>query len=124
MHIAELNGGFQWGVLLVTDANSSEQIPDWSSRSQRVTTARSALVVRVMPDIEGDVAIHVVNSEDDVEGTRVYSGRLTVPSRILRVQDALGEKSTAVTLDKDDIGIEIYLDEPEWATSVDLLLRE
>jgi hypothetical protein len=72
VRLTELSAAFQWGVLLVTDASSTEQIPDWSSPDERVTAARSALVVRVMPDVEGNVDVYVVNSDDEVQGTRVF----------------------------------------------------
>lgn len=124
MHLAELTAGFQWGVLLVTDANSVEQIPNWSSPDEQVTTAGSALVVKVMPDTEGVVSISVVNNEKEVHGTCVFSGRLAVPSKVLKVSDALGEQRASVLLDKEDIGIGVFLDEPAEATSVSLLLSE
>ena len=55
MLLAKLSAAFQWGVLLVTDASSSEQIPDWSSSDERVTAAGSALVVRARPYVEDNV---------------------------------------------------------------------
>ncbi len=124
MRLAELNTAFQWGVLLVTDARSAEQIPDWSSPDERVTAAGSALVVRVRPDVEGNVDVHVVNSDEEVQGVQVFSGRLKVPSKILRVGDALGETTASVALNKEEIGIEVFLDEPIEASAVSLLLRE
>lgn len=124
MHLAELSAAFQWGVLLVTDASSTEQIPDWSSPDERVTAAGSALVVRVMPDIEGNVNVYVVNNDEDVQGTRVFSGHLAVPSKMLKVGDALGETTASVALGKEEIGIEVFLDEPTEASTVSLLLRE
>lgn len=124
MRLAELSAAFQWGVLLVTDASSTEQIPDWSSPDERVTAAGSALVVRVMPDVEGNVDVYVVNNDEDVQGTRVFSGRLAVPSKMLKVGDALGETTASVALGKEEIGIEVFLDEPTEASAVSLLLRE
>lgn len=124
MRLAELSAAFQWGVLLVSDASSAEQIPSWSSPDERVTAANSALVVRVMPDVEGDVDVYIVNDDEDVQGTRVFSGRLAVPSKTLRVGDALSETTASVALSKQEIGIEIFLDEPTEASAVSLLLRE
>ena len=111
-------------MLLVTDASSTEQIPDWSSPDERVTAAGSALVVRVMPDVDGNVDVYVVNNDEDVQGTRVFSGRLAVPSKILKVGDALGETTASVALGKEETGIEVFLDEPIEASAVSLLLRE
>jgi hypothetical protein len=124
VRLAELSAAFQWGVVLVTDASSTEQIPDWSSPDERVTAAGSALVIRVRPDIEGDVYIYIVNSHEEVQGTQVFSGRLTVPSRMLKVGDALGDTTTSVALGKEEIGIEVFLDEPIEASAVSLLLRD
>lgn len=124
LRLAELSAAFQWGVLLVTDASSTEQIPDWLSPDERVTATGSALVVRVMPDVEGNVDVYVVNNDEDVQGTRVFSGRLAVPSKMLKVGDALGETTASVALSKEQIGIEVFLDEPIEASAVSLLLRE
>jgi hypothetical protein len=124
MHLAELSTAFQWGVLLVTDASSQEQIPDWSSPDEQVSAAGSALVVRVMPDVEGNVRVDVVNSDDEVQGTQVFSGRLTVPSKVLKVSDALGQATTSVDLDSEEIGVEVFLNAPTEANLVTLLLRE
>jgi hypothetical protein len=77
-----------------------------------------------MPDVEGNVDVYVVNSDDEVQGTRVFSGRLAVPSKMLKVSDALGERSTSVALSNEEIGIEVFLDEPVEASAVSLLLRE
>src|ERR1017187_3251200 len=93
MRLAELTAGFKWGVLLVKDANSTEQIPNWSSPDEQVTAANSALVIRVMPDDEGNVDVQVVNDSKEVR-------------------------------DKENIGVEIYLDEPMQATCVSLLIRD
>lgn len=108
----------------MTDADSTELIPDWSSGDERVTAAGSALVVRVMSDVEGDVDVNVVNDEREVQGTSVFSGHLAVPSKILKVGDALGERSASVALDKENIAVEIFLDEPAEASRVSLLIRE
>jgi hypothetical protein len=124
VRLAELSGAFQWGILLVTDASSKEQIPDWSSPDEQVTAAGSALVVRVMPDVEGNVDVYVVNSDDEVHGTRVFSGRLAVPSMMLKIGDALGGMTTSVALGKAEIGIDVFLDEPIEASAVSLLLRD
>jgi hypothetical protein len=43
---------------------------------------------------------------------------------MLKVSDALGERSTSVALSKEEIGIEVFLDEPVEASAVSLLLRE
>lgn len=123
MHLADLTCRFPWGVLLVTDADSTELIPQWTSDDEQVTAAGSALVVRVMSDIGGDVDVHVVNNEEETTGTRVFSGRLSVPSKILKVSDALGERSASVALNRENIAVEVFLDKPSEATSVSLLLR-
>ena len=124
MRLAELTAGFKWGVLLVKDANSTEQIPNWSSPDEQITAANSALVIRVMPDDEGNVDVQVVNDSKEVRGMRYFSGHLAVPSKTLKVGDALGEQSVNVVLDKENIGVEIYLDEPMQATCVSLLIRD
>ena len=52
---AELEAEFPYGVLLITDAESAEQIPSWDSPEEPVAVAASALVVRVRHADEGEV---------------------------------------------------------------------
>ena len=124
MSLAEIEAGFQWGLLLVKDVNSRENIPDWSSPDEQVTAVGSAMVIRVMHEVEGQVSVYVVSDSEEVQGICVFSGALNVPSKVLQVGDALGEQAVHVALDRASIAIKVFLDEPVEATKVSLLIGE
>ena len=57
MLLGELRAGFPWGVLLVTDDESTDEIPSWKSDEEQVTHSATAAVARVMHQDEGDVTV-------------------------------------------------------------------
>jgi hypothetical protein len=120
--LAEIEAGFQLGLLLVKDVNSKEEIPDWSSPEEQVTATDSEMVIRVMREIEGKVSVYVVSDSEEVQGLCVFSGALNVPSKVLQVGDALGEQVVHVALDRASIAMKVFLDEPVESTKVSLLM--
>ncbi|WP_405071538.1 hypothetical protein OG558_19545 [Kribbella sp. NBC_01510] len=95
---AELEAEFPYGVLLITDAESTEQIPSWDSPEEPVAVAASALVVRVRHagEGEGEVTVLVVDSPGDAAGVQIFAGELEVKSRVLKISDALSAATTEV----------------------------
>jgi hypothetical protein len=121
MLLAELHTGFPWGVLLVTDAESTEQIPSWASADEQVAAAATALVVRVMHRDDGDVAVRVWSGVAGAVGDRVFSGPIAVPSRVLRVSDALGEDAVDIGIPSKRARVEIFTDDAAEASEVHLV---
>lgn len=119
--LAELNADFPWGVLLVTDASSTEQIPDWSGPEEMVTAAQSALVVRVRHADEGSVAVRVLDAEPDA-GEMVFEGVLQVTSGSLRVSDATGDSAVNVPVPSGSLPLRLFADEVSEATAVDVIV--
>ncbi|NEA31075.1 hypothetical protein [Streptomyces sp. SID13031] len=120
--LAELTADFPWGVLLVTDAESSEQIPEWSSPREQVASALTALVVRVRHADEGPVTVRVLNGSEEARGVRIYEGSLSVPSGLLRVSDAVGSEAVEVSLAAGLSRLTIHADEPSEATFIEVVL--
>ncbi|MGY4773272.1 hypothetical protein ACXC9Q_40720 [Kribbella sp. CWNU-51] len=78
---------FPYGVLLITDAESTEQVPSWDSPEEPV--AASGLVVRIRHADEGEVTVRVVDSPGDAAGGQIFAGELEVKSGVLKISDAL-----------------------------------
>lgn len=121
---SELIAEFPWGVLLVTDSQSSEQIPNWASPSETVATASSALVVRVRHADEGAVVVRVLPDLSDARGQMVFDGILKVDSGALQISDALGGSTITYEVSTDDHRVRILTDSPTEATEVDLIVGE
>lgn len=119
--LAELNADFPWGVLLVTDASSTEQIPDWSSPEEMVTAAQSALVVRVRHADEGSVVVRVLDAEPRT-GQMVFDGALQISSGSLRVSDATGDSAVDVMAPSGVLRLRLFADDVSEATTVDVVV--
>jgi hypothetical protein len=122
MRLAELAAGFPWGVLLITDAASQEQIPSWDSDDDQVAVASTALVVRVLHRDEGEVAIYVWDDASAAKGHTAFSGVLRVPSGRLRISDALGDESVEIEIRGAAIVVEIRTNDPREASEVHVVL--
>lgn len=119
--LAELDADFPWGVLLITDASSTEQIPDWSSPEEMVTAAQSALVVRVRNADEGSVAVRVLDAEPGT-GQMVFEGALQVTSGSIRVSDATGGSAVDVPAPLGSLRLRLFADDVSEATAVDVVI--
>lgn len=122
MLLGELKAAFPWGVLLVTDDASSEQIPAWTSGEEQVTYARTALVVRVMHQDEGSVEVRVWSSSENVRGALAYGGTIDIASQVLRVSDGLGVQALRIPVSAGLHRVEIYTNSVQEATEVHVVL--
>jgi hypothetical protein len=118
MLLCELRTRFPWGVLLVTDAASKEQIPSWATDDDQVAHAETALVVRVMHEDEGEVAVRVWDDPSDATGEIAFSGSLAVPTHTLRVSDALGEHAVEIAVPSGRAELDIFTDDAAQASEV------
>lgn len=115
---AELAADFPYGVLLVTDAASTEEIPSWDSPEEPVAVAASAVVIRVRNADEGEVSVRVVDTASDAAGGRIFAGVLEVKSGVLKLSDALGAATTELAVPPGPLAVEIYADSIVEATAV------
>lgn len=122
MLLGEIEASFPWGVLLVTDDSSTEQIPQWTSEQEQVTHAKTALVVRVLHQGEGSVQVRVWNTSGDVRGRLTFSGIIDVASGVLRVSDALGDEVLRLPVAVGPHSVEIYADSLQEASEVHVVL--
>lgn len=120
---SEFRAGFPWGVLLISDARSREEIPRWTNADDQVAAATTALVVRVMHEDNGEVAVRVFDDPDHADGDLVFSGPLLVPSGTLRISDALSSSAVDVDPPATSLQVSIYTNDPAEASKVDLVLR-
>ncbi len=122
MLLGELEAGFPWGVLLLTDEGSTEEIPTWASDEEQVTHSATAAVVRVMHQEEGDVTVRVLDDDAGARGGLAFKGVLDLPSGVLKVSDAMGEAMLRLQLERGLIGVVIYTDAAVEATRVDVVV--
>jgi hypothetical protein len=120
--IQVLQAEFRYGVLLIADAESKEDIPSWESAEEQVAVAASALVVRVQHADEGEVTVRVCNSLADAAGGLIFTGEIEVPSGVLRVSDALGTSTADVKVEPGLLAIQIYADSHVEASALHLVL--
>ena len=120
--VRELVAAFPWGVLLVTDSQSAEQIPSWESSAHPVAWSDTAVLVRVQHADEGEASVRVISNEADARGSEIFDGFLHVPSGTVRVSDALGHESLEVHAAPGAHRLRLYSDDPHEAAAVDLLL--
>lgn len=121
---SELIAEFPWGVLLVTDSESSEQIPNWASPSETVAAATSALAVRVRQADEGGVVVRVLPDLSDAHGQMVFDGILKVDSGVLKISDALGGSTITYEVSTENHRVRILTNSRTEATEVDLIVGE
>ncbi|MCT9932264.1 hypothetical protein N5079_18855 [Planotetraspora sp. A-T 1434] len=123
MLLGEIIAGLPWGLLLVTDEGSDDEIPDLSSEDELVTASATALVVRTMHAAEGSTSVRVWRGEEIAVGQPVYSGMIEVPTGILRVGDATGDQSRKFNISPGRYVIEVVLDPPREATQVNIVIN-
>lgn len=124
MLLGELEARFPWGVLLVSDERSTEEIPSWNSDEEQVTHSATAAVVRVMQQDEGDVRVRVWDDETGVTGGLAFTGVLDLESGVLKVSDALGATMLRLPTGTGPTTVEIYTDAAIEATHVDLVVTQ
>lgn len=122
MMLGVLTAEFPWGVLLISDRGSTEQIPEWDSPQDQVTGGATCLLVRVRHADEGPVTVRVWDGTHEVAvlptAVRLidsFSGRLVV-------SDALGDQSIDISVPAGTREIAIFLNRPVEATEVDVVV--
>lgn len=122
--LAALKTDLTWGLVLVTDATSTEEIPELSEAGDGIVTAMdTGLIVRVQHPNDGLVRVRVVDAEANATGDQVFDGELTIPSGRLRVsgvlQDSFVEVRTAST---SPVRVKVFVDAPQ-ASLLDIVLE-
>jgi len=57
MMLAELRTHFPYGVALVTDSQSTEEIPQWESDSAQVASAKTASALKIRHEVDGSASV-------------------------------------------------------------------
>ena len=122
--LGQLRHAFPWGVLLITDDSSTEQIPTWDSSEVQVSAGDTAAVLRVMHAQEGDVTVQVWHQPSQPMGLEVYQGQIHLPSGTLRISDATNETAPRVRLGpgRHDISIRTDPDRVAQASTIHIIV--
>ena len=122
MKLGGLQAEFAFGVLLVSDEDSTEQIPSWASPDEQVTATGSAAVVRVQHPDEGPVVLRVWDSDESVMGACAFDSRLEVSSGIVKVSDAMGTVWLAFAVPPGACRLQVFVNSSVEADELDLVL--
>lgn len=122
MLVGALNAEFPFGVLLITDDGSTEPIPPWINAEEQATASGSAVVMRVLHQQEGPVAVRVWSEEGNDLDVPVFDGEIDVTSGFLTVSDALSEQAVRIPVAVGAHRIEIFANSTSEASEIGVLL--
>ena len=121
--LGELRGQFPFGVLLITDEQSTEPIPDWSSEDQQVTRAVTAMVVKIRHEVDGPATVRIWDEQPSRAGVTDAEEVLTVRSGVLRVSTATGAHFVRIQVPKGPVLIRVIASAPRNPEEIDLVIR-
>lgn len=120
--IATLSGRFPNGVLLVTDADSPEQIPTWSAELPQLAIGRTVLAVTVLHEIDGTAEVVLSTGAGDGELAATFDGDISIPSGTLVVSDVEGEQRVEHKVSPGDHRVRICLEPVDYASNIQIIL--
>lgn len=118
----QIHGRFPWGLLLITDDASNEAIPTWDEKSAPVTSSSTALVVKVLHEVDGPVTVRVARQQSASEGVVMFDGAIDVPSGALRVSDATADQAIRVDVAPGPVSLRIIGERRESPTAIEVVL--
>lgn len=80
------------------------------------------MVCRVLHGDEGGVHVYCWQNEQNVPGIPAYRGKIDVPSGVLTLGDAVGERTVRADVGAGTHDVAVYIDRPAEATRVDVVL--
>lgn len=122
MRLGEFNAALPWGLLLVTDDHSRDEISVWSSDDEQVTASATALVIRTINAAERVTCVRVWDQEGVNAGQLVFSGEIALPSGVLRVGDATADQYIKINFEAGQYEVKVFIDLPYEATQVDIVV--
>jgi hypothetical protein len=117
-----IDAGFPWGLLVVTDPETTEQIPAFANAEEQITSSATTVVIRVEHEQEGLATVHVYKHSGDLGGNPVFDGTIRASNETLTVGDALAERLIRVSVEIGMHRLRVFLNRPANATHVDVVL--
>ena len=121
--LATLVAEFDWGILLVSDSQSSEIVPPWVDDDTLVTHAKSALVSRVRHAEEGWARVVVSTDQMDSSLVDYFTGLVDISSGVLVVSNATGASMVEVSVVPGRHEVRVLANDPREPDFVNLVLR-
>lgn len=122
MMLAELHTRFPFGVFLLSDDQSSDEIPEWANSQQQVTASRTALVGRIRHEQDGPATIRIWTEPPPSAGGDVGAAVLEANSGLLRLSDAIGNRVLRVPVQSSSVYVRVLASEPSNAREIDLVI--
>jgi len=120
--LAELRAQFPFGVLLITDEESTEPIPDWSSDDQKVSSGANAMVVKIRHEVDGPAIVRVWDDDPHKAGRAAVERELTVKSGALRVSTATGDHAVRIPVPAGTVRVRVVASAPRNPGEIDLVV--
>ncbi|TBN55529.1 hypothetical protein EYE40_15130 [Glaciihabitans arcticus] len=122
MKLAETSGEFSWGVLLIEDEGSTEEIPPWPSPDEIATFASSSVVLRILHGQEGPTSVRIWDSDVETRGELVFEREIEITSGTVLARDAVSDVQVSAALQPGTYVCRIFVDSPIEASEVDISL--
>ena len=120
MNPTRLNVTFAWGLVLVIDKGSKDEIPEWANDHEAVSAATNALMVRVLHGQEGPVSVSIEESGVSRLPKCIFDGELAVNSGILMVGDIPGEHILRIEVTPGVHALRIFADDGARAERIEI----
>jgi hypothetical protein len=119
--IGSLSTSFPWGLILVTDHGSTDEVPSFPTARDTVAVGRNCLVVKVEHEQFGRAMVHVYEGAGDLSGSPAFDGMIESASGVITVGDALGTSTVRVEVGEGPTRLQVHVDHPTEAGHVDIV---
>jgi hypothetical protein len=108
----EVSANFGWGLLVISDRNSKDEIGEFASPTDRFLASSDAVVIRILHGQEGDVAVRVCSSRAERVGHgtphHIAAVSIRVESGKLIIGNVLREAALTVDVPPGILEMDIY----------------
>lgn len=121
--LSELATAPLYGQVSLHDVGTTD-LPDWVTGEEQVVTSEHAVVVATRSDVDGDVTIRVFEGDEDIDGTLVYDGEVSVTTPALEVGSIVAAKLQKTKLSRIGfVRLRVFVDLAEAPSVVSVVLE-
>lgn len=123
MLTASLSRGFPWGLCVLEDPRSSEEIPPFAAPGQSVSTCRTGIMVAILHEVDGEATASVQVAPYRGAGVALFDGEITSDSGELRIADATADHEARVTVGEGRFRVQVFVDQVPHSELVEFVLE-